>query len=215
MTEQNKMVKVSYRMLDETFPDYPEIDKNMLQMTTTGIYSVSKKAGAKLICELIYKNNGKNKNITVTDGTGNVGSDTLMLAKYFDKVNSIELDTINYNVLKNNIDVYNFKNINLINGDTTKELENLEQDVIYIDAPWGGVGYKNAEHMKLYLGEMELSDLFNKFKKSTKMFLFKVPKNYDINYFLEKTKVNKLKIYSHINEFKHTISYLILLIKIV
>lgn len=85
---ENKIINVSIDLINETFPDIPEYeilsDKSMLKMTVTSIYSVSKKNGASKLCELIYKKM-KTTEIIITDGTANVGSDTIMLAKYFKK----------------------------------------------------------------------------------------------------------------------------------
>ena len=90
-------------------------------MTTEGLYSVSGKEGALFIKNIIC-NNIKSRDIIITDGTANNGSDTLLLAKYFKQINSIEIDKINFEVLKHNISIYNYKNINLINGNTLEKL---------------------------------------------------------------------------------------------
>jgi hypothetical protein len=192
----NKIVNPTFKILNDTFPDKKNIDKSKLQMTTEGMYSVSGKEGSKFVTKIILRNMGKNKNITVTDCTGNNGSETLMFAKYFTKVNSIEIEDINYQVLKNNIDIYKYKNINLIKGNSILELPNLEQDVIVIDAPWGGPDYKNKKQLKLYLDNLELADIFNQFKNRAKLFVLKVPVNYDINNFLLSTMSLKIKIYT-------------------
>ena len=192
----NKIVNPTLKFLNDTFPDKHDIDKSKLKMTTEGMYSVSGKEGSKFVTKIILKNMKKNKKITVTDCTGNNGSETLMFAKYFAKVNSIEIDDVNYQVLKNNIDVYQYKNINLIKGNSIIELHNLEQDVIVIDAPWGGHDYKTKTQLKLYLDNLELSDIFNQFKKKAQLFILKVPINYDINSLLLVTMSYKIKIYS-------------------
>jgi 16S rRNA G966 N2-methylase RsmD len=206
----NNIFAPNIDLAKKTFPD-ADIDYKKLLMTDEGIYSVSGKIAAKLIVKIIYKYM-QSYDITITDGTGNNGSDTLMLGKYYKNVNSIEYNKTNYKALKNNVDVYNLKNINIINGDTTTELNNLIQDVIYIDAPWGGPNYKKFPQLKLYLGKMELSDLFNKYKKKAKLFIFKVPFNYNINNFIIKTQINKFKIYT--NKYNNRISFLLLVIKI-
>ena len=211
----NKILTPDINKLEETFPDIKNINKSKLLMTEEGLYSVSGKVGAKFLSNIIYKNM-KTTDITITDATGNNGSDTLMLAKYYKKINSIELDKNNFLILKNNIQVYNFNNINLINGDSMIEIEknNLSQDVIYIDAPWGGPDYKKHSRLKLYLGKYELSDIYNKFKNKAKLFALKVPYNYDINNFILKTGVNLIKTYIYKNKKKNNrIQFLILIIK--
>ena len=192
----NKIVNPTFKILNETFPDKDNIDKTKLQMTSEGLYSVSGKEGSKFVTKIILKNMKNNRNITVTDCTGNNGSETLMFAKYFAKVNSIEIDDINYKVLKHNINIYQYDNINLIKGNSISELPNLEQDVIVIDAPWGGRDYKSKPRLKLYLDDLELSDIFNQFKNKAKLFVLKVPINYDINSLLLNTMLHKIKIYS-------------------
>lgn len=192
----NKIINPGIKILDNTFPDEINIDKSKLKMTSEGLYSVSGKDGATFITKIILKNIKNNKNITITDCTANNGSETLMFAKIFKSVNSIEINNINYEVLKNNIDVYGYKNINLIKGNSIIELQKIEQDVIVIDAPWGGHDYKDKTQIKLYLDNLELSDIFNQFKKKAKLFILKVPFNYDINNLILSTLLYKIKIYS-------------------
>jgi hypothetical protein len=209
----NNIFTPDINLANKTFPDADaDIDLSKLLMTDEGVYSVSGNLAAKLLAKIIYKYM-QSYDITITDGTGNIGSDTIMLGKYYKKINSIEYDKINFKALKNNVDIYNLKNINTINGDTTIELNNLVQDVIYIDAPWGGPDYKKYPQLKLYLGKMELSDIFNKYRKKAKLFIFKVPFNYNINNFILKTQVDKFKIYT--NKHNNRISFLLLVIKIV
>jgi len=193
------------------FPD--NIDYTKLLMTDEGKYSVSGKDASKLLSKIIYKHM-KSYDITITDCTANIGSDTLMLAKYYKTINSIEYDKTNYKALKNNIEVYNYKNINLINGDSIIELKKLTQDVIYIDAPWGGSNYKEYKQLRLFLSNLELSEIFNKYKDKTKLFIFKVPYNYNINHFLLKTQVSRLKIYTKKNKENTKILFLFIVISI-
>ena len=44
--------------------------------------------------------------------------------------------------MRNNIDFYNLENINLINTDYLKIMENMIQDIVFMDPPWGGRNYK-------------------------------------------------------------------------
>jgi 16S rRNA G966 N2-methylase RsmD len=211
MEDNVNLVNVDKYILDNTFPDYKNVDKSKLHMTNVGVYSVSGKKAAELLAKIININMKNQKKITVTDGTGNVGSDTLMLAIYFDKVNSIELNETNYKALKNNVDVYGFKNVSVYNGDMLQIIENLNQDVIYVDPPWGGPDYKKHTQLKLYMGKYELSEVYLKFKHKSKLFIFKVPYNYDVNNFIKKTEVNTMKIHSFKNS-RGEIKFLILAI---
>lgn len=195
----NKIIKPNKDIIDRTFPTIDEIKKKDLIMTTEGLYSVSGKNAAKFLAKIIYKNM-HSLNVKITDATGNNGSDTIMLAKYYKHINSIELDKTNFKALKNNVEVFGYNDkITLINGDSTNILAETIQDVIYIDAPWGGKNYKKEKQLKLYMGQMELSDIYLKYKNRAKLFVFKVPLNYDINNLILKTKVQLIKVYNFQN----------------
>lgn len=186
---------VSIEAIRRVFPETPF--ENKLLLTNTGIYSVTGKDGARFISDKIIQHMGTTK-LTVTDCTANNGSDSIMFGFIFNKVNSIEIDPVNYKILKNNVNVFNLnKKINVIHGDTTVILEKLKQDVIYIDAPWGGSDYKKLKCVSLFLGKMELGDIYTKFSGNAQLFVFKVPKNYDINNLLSVTK-KEMHIYPYI-----------------
>ena len=101
----------------------------------------------------------------------------LMQLKYMKKV---------LRVLKHNIDTLRIKNIGLILGDCTKALSTTEQDVIIVDAPWGGRNYKDRVKMRLYLSGREIHELYMMYKDRARLFVFKVPCNYDIEFFTNK-----------------------------
>ena len=178
---------------ESVFINLNNINKDNLLFTRDSIYSSSKSNGSKRIIDVIYKHM-KTYNLVITDGTANIGTDSINLSLYFNKINSIELSIINYYALKNNVNVFNLNDkINIYNGDTNILIKNIKQDVIYIDAPWGGPEYKQEEKMKLYLGETEILDFYEKNKENAKLFIFKVPFNYDFEYLHNKIKDNVTK----------------------
>jgi 16S rRNA G966 N2-methylase RsmD len=161
------------------------------------MYSVSKVRGATELYNIIRKYVPITIDLTLTDGTGNIGSDTAYLAPRFKKINTIEIDIKTFEVLKNNVEALELNNVNLINGNTLEQLEKLKQDIIIIDAPWGGKDYKKHKKMKLYMFDQEISELWLDNKDYAKLFIFKVPCNYDIESF--KTTVGvKVDVYDYI-----------------
>ena len=193
--KNNKIIKVDYEFKKRYFPEINDVNLENIKITTQGEYSISHiKASEKLV--YLIKKYFKTDKLTITDATGNNGSDTIALGLNFEKVNSIELDPINYSVLENNIKTYNLININLYLGDSIQIIANLKQDVIYIDAPWGGVNYKKHKSLKLYLDKYELADIYNKFKSKTKLFVYKIPTNYDFTHFIQNTLLDKYYIHS-------------------
>lgn len=190
----NNIIKISYTYAKSIFDNLSIEQFNKLLFTEESIYSSSKIEGSKLLKDIIF-DNLSNNNIIITDGTANIGTDSIFLSNYFNKINSVEISNINYKALTNNVNVFEKSNINTILGDIIIIIENLIQDVIYIDAPWGGRDYKKNDKMKLYLGDLEILDFYKKYKNKAKLFIFKVPYNYDFDYL--KNYINsKIIIYS-------------------
>jgi 16S rRNA G966 N2-methylase RsmD len=212
--KEDKLVKLNYEQVNEVFPNITIDNYDKIKFTEESIYSVSKIDGANRLIEII-KDNMKTSDIVVTDGTANIGSDTISMAHEFNKINAIEYDKDNYEALKNNVKVLNIKNIKLYQGDTNEIIKDIEQDVLYVDPPWGGVDYKKENRLKLYMDKKELSQFYLDNKDKFKLFIAKVPKNYDINGFIIKTKINKVNIYTFLKEHKKYgkfVSYIFLVI---
>ena len=209
----NNIIKISFTCAKSIFDNLSIEKYNKLLFTEESIYSSSKIEGSKLLKNIISEN-FSNKDITITDGTANIGTDSIFLSNYFNKINSVEISNINYNALANNVSVFEKTNINTILGDIIIVIENLIQDVIYIDAPWGGRDYKKNDKMKLFLGDLEILDFYKKFRNKAKVFIFKVPYNYDLDYL--KTYINnKIIIYPFKKENKIKFFFFYKYIKII
>lgn len=121
----------------------------------------------------------------------------------FSHINSIELDPVNFKVLSNNVkNVYKLSNVDLFKGDSLEYLNKLTQDIVYIDAPWGGTDYKKNKQMELYMSNLNMGEIFNKFKSHAKLFIYKLPKNYDFTNFIQTTMVTKYYLYLYKNNDK-------------
>lgn len=204
---KNQIVEKDKKFIDKMFPSVNGVNKNLLKVTNEGVYSMSGINGSAFMADIIIKHMGT-RDIIITDGTGNNGSETIIYSLLFREVNSIEMDDVNFDALSNNVKTYNLKNVNLIKGDTTIELGKTKQDVIVIDAPWGGPDYKKYPNVKLFMGGIELADIVNKYMGHTKLFVLKVPKNYDFNNFIKNIgNISGLSIYNYIIPEINKLSY--------
>lgn len=191
-------ITITNKQLDRIFPDHQGVDKTKLLVTNVALYSVSKVQAATKLVHLIKKYMNSSK-ITVTDATSNVGSDTIMLGKHFKAVNGIELSNEQFPILQHNVSQYKLNNIKLYNGDSLNIIPTLKQDVIYIDAPWTGPDYKNNDIMRLYMSGKELVEVYNNYIQYCKLMIFKVPKNYDFNKFIQLSSMHKTTIHAYMN----------------
>ena len=163
------------------FPNKKGVNKSKLQMTNIGLYSVTPYWEAKLTVDLFKRHLGDISQLTITETNGGMGGNTLAFADSFMKVNTIEKNKLHCSVLKNNLDVYKKRNVNIICDDYSNIYQTLNQDVIFMDPPWGGRDYKLVSKLKLYIGNYTVEDILNKL--IIKMAIVKAPRNFDIDTF--------------------------------
>ena len=161
------------------FPKKRGVDYDKLQMTEEGEYSITKrKDGEKLI--QFMKDTVRNlKAKTITDMTGNVGGDTILFGLNFKRVISYELNDENLRALKNNVEQFGLANVVLHHGDSVKGIPNIDTDIVYIDAPWGGPDYKDKKVLDLFLGPLRIDELVPRILERASYVFLKVPGNYN------------------------------------
>jgi 16S rRNA G966 N2-methylase RsmD len=180
---------------------------------------------SKIICHHLITDFTNPLKASICDLTAGVGGNVISFSHYFNSVHAVELEKLRYDYLINNVNIYGLKNINMYNCCAIEFINNslleINPSVLFIDPPWGGIGYKNNDSLKLTLGEYSIEDLLvlilNKFSSGyassnknleysiehNKIIIFKLPKNYDITYFYNYIKnkcINNyiVKIYLYI-----------------
>ena len=135
----------------------------------------------------------KMKELVITEMTAGVGGNILNFAKYFKYVNAIEINLERYNFLKKNIEIYGYDNVNCYHNDSINLLikkDDLAQDIIFFDPPWGGKDYKLHNDLRLNFGDYSIENickiLFQ--RERNKMIILKLPNNYDFEYFAQELK---------------------------
>lgn len=175
-----------------------------LKIDNESIHYISLREYAEKISEIIAKHlkmiNIKPMDAVITDATAGVGGNTLSFAKIFKHVHAIEIDKLRCDYLQNNVNVYKFSNVDVLQNDCTLLLNKIDDhDVIFIDPPWGGKNYKDHKNLKLSLSNISIELLCNLLMKKEimvkipELIVLKLPKNYDVSYLYN--SINKKKIY--------------------
>lgn len=182
--------KIGGNRMTEFFPRKSGVDYTKLKLTPEGEYSITKRKDGETLLKHMRSVLKTTKDKHITDLTGNVGGDTILFGLNFKKVDSIEINPENFDVLKNNVDVFDLKNVKLHQGDSTKVFD-WNTDVLYIDAPWGGPDYKEKKELDLYLGDKRVDEFVKEIKDKAKYIFMKVPRNYKFDRFenIEKFKI--------------------------
>ena len=184
--------------MEVLFPKKAGVDYSKLKMTPEGEYSITKRKDGEVLLAHMKSMIKGIKTKSITDLTGNVGGDTILFGLHFKDVKSIEMNPENFEALKNNVEVFGLKNVDVMQGDSTKVYV-WKTDVLYLDPPWGGPEYKTNKELDLYLGD-ERVDLFldRILKQETKpdYIFMKLPANYHFDRLkdLPVTKLKKFKI---------------------
>jgi 16S rRNA G966 N2-methylase RsmD len=176
-----------YDTIREWFPDDIK-DKNKLQIVKESIFSLSRKRDSEKTSESI-KSILKDKDIstlTITDATANVGGNVLNFSKHFKSVNAVEIDKNAFSALSNNIKVAGLSNVKASNDDYDKIKNDLKQDVIFFDPPWGGIGYWRENNLMLKLGDKPIYDVIKEIKNKPDLIIIKAPKNFGFAEFKQK-----------------------------
>jgi len=185
-----------------------EQDYDKLQIDTIGKYSITVPKIADLITDIIY-NLVQSKEITITDCTAGVGGNVISFANKFKQVNAIEISKDRFDMLENNINIYNLNNIITFNTNALDIIFTLKQDIIFIDPPWGGREYKDKQSIILHLGHIGIEQLSNMFlnNKICNYVVLKLPNNYDLNYLRNTIDEDKKIIINKLNKMLLIIIY--------
>lgn len=185
------------------FPQHNKKENVVFKYDAIGLYSVSHVKDANIatqfICDEIKKLNKNPKQLTIMDGTGGLGGNTISFCDVFKKVISFEIDEKRCEMLKSNMNNYKFNNYIIHN---INSLDNITKDidVYFFDPPWGGPEYKNEVNLRLTLGNNSLKNIIiDIFKVNTDALIgFKLPFNYDIsefdNWTIKQINIKNIKI---------------------
>ena len=174
----------------------------IMKISNQGKHTVSLFRSSRFVCEKIKKEIesgdiqglfGDISNIVITDITAGNGGDVITFSRYFKFVNAIEKCPYEFKHLKNNVISMERDNIKLFNADCTKiinfnkipDINDLQQDVVYIDPPWGGVNYKKYASLRLFINDSPIEKIVYLILNNNiaKLVAIKAPYNFAIELF--------------------------------
>jgi predicted RNA methylase len=162
------------------FPNENQIDFRKLKITVESIYSVTPPDESDKIIQLMKKYIQHDlDHLVITDAISNAGGNTLSFSKHFKSVNAVEIDKQTFEYLKHNMQLYNRTNITYYNQDYTLVMDKLNQDVVFIDPPWGGILYKYHQNIDLYMSQISLHLIVKQLFHKGNIVCCKVPYNYN------------------------------------
>lgn len=177
---------------------YPGVDpklRGQLLLDNVALYSVTDERTADAISRRLLKFVPATSE--VTNATACVGGNTWSFAKHFRGVHAIERDPVRFKYLVHNMNVLGTKNVRASHGDALKILlgkrgsvkSGTKLDMVFMDPPWGGPGFKDLPKVSLFLSDKKLSTVVDELAHSTRFIAVKVPVNFDITQFVKDIKM--------------------------
>lgn len=151
-----------------------------LEYDNEGLWSITHPDISNTISEEILKlSNELNLSKNIIDLNAGLGGNLLSFANFFDKVGGVEIDDNRFKILKNNLENYNYDNIEIYHDDCIKIIPKIKNDydIFFFDPPWGGPTYKNHNNITLKLSNINLENIVNKYEN--KLIILKLPYNYE------------------------------------
>lgn len=180
------------------FQPQETVDLTKIQISGVSLYSITPWREANFISRTIlnFFSETKEKPILktkydrlpiITDATSHVGGNTISFhLSGFKCVNAVEIEEDVCQMLKNNLQVYHLPTNDIHCGDYISLMNRLEQDVVFIDSPWGGQDYRDNPCLDLFLGSVNVitvcRDLIS--QKKASLIVLKVPVNYNLQGFV-------------------------------
>jgi len=173
------------------FPKVISGKEDKLLIDEESKYSITFPKIADNISRVIKQYFNNTKSLVITDATSGVGGNSISFCNFFTKVNCVEIDKPRTDMLKNNLDIYGFTNYTIYTSDYNDILNDLVQDIIFIDPPWGGLSYKTHENIQIFLGNIPIEDICNTINNNNYAYItvLKLPYNFNINNFKDKIKI--------------------------
>lgn len=202
--KKEEKIIIDYERLAFLFPPLKnKQDIYKLLIDNDSIHYITPYYYSNLICELIYKITRSYDKI-ITETNGGVGGDTLNFANKFKFVNTVELDPKRCDYLDNNLKIYDLRDkVEIYNNDALNVIYTIEnQDIVFMDPPWGGSDYKKYNKISLSIGAKTIETITNELfddsitKCPPELIVLKLPINYDINNF-KKLVNHPIKIFSY------------------
>lgn len=198
-SNSEKIIKISKNRLRYFFPKIDGVSFIKLQVSNIGDYSITPTQDSYKMARLLFESLPKfNKEYIITDATSGNAGNTIHFAHFFHKVNAVDISETHCKICQNNIKTYKLNNVNVIHANYLTIMNQLEQDVVFLDPPWGGPNYKKYAKVPLYLGQRRLdnivSDLFE--SKAAMIIGIKIPYNFDLTTFYEHVHYKYINIYN-------------------
>jgi predicted RNA methylase len=186
----NTRTDLSQRRLDNLLGGVSDHIKKRFRCDDEGLWSLTHHRVSAAICAELLALPDITSGSIITDAMAGAGGDSIAFARHFALVNAVEVNRERAEMLSYNRGLFAVTNMKIYRGYYQRVANQLRQDVIYFDPPWG-VDYKNNPvgtlrlHVHGVNGLERIEDTIMSMHGRAKYCVVKLPYNYDIAYLLD------------------------------
>jgi len=173
---------------------FPGFDSGF-RTDAVGLFSATPKTIADEIAESVHAE-------TIVDAFCGIGCTAIAFARAGKKVITADLDANRLAMARHNAALLNTnKDIEFITADIFTVIGTKKADAIFLDPPWGGVGYEKIVNFKLTNFELDCTKLLEESFKNYSKVILRVPRQFDfreLEKFAKKYTVQENKIRSKV-----------------
>lgn len=158
--------------------------RQRIQLDEEALYSVTNCRDAERMSRILVElAGGSGANLTVTDGTACVGGNVISFSRHFSSVNAVEIDETRFRMLEKNLKTLGVDNVRCVRGDYGSLWQDMEQDIVFVDPPWGGPDMMSQDKVTFPLGGRSLPSLAEALSESGRagIVALKLSPNYDVD----------------------------------
>ena len=161
---------------DNVFPFLGRGLRESFELDSTAAYSAMDEHTTALLASFLACVYGSDPAaLSVTDACACTGACAVVLARHFRAVDAVELDAGRCDALRKNV-VLCGTDVVVHHGDYNALWDTLRQDVVFLDVPWGGPDYVEAEGSACdALGDVPLVDVVLRLRRRASVVALRLP----------------------------------------
>ena len=163
---------------DNVFPFLDRGLRESFELDSTAAYSAMDEHTTALLASFLGCVYGELATLSITDACACTGACTVVLARHFHAVDAVELDAGRCAALRKNVLLCGADNVRVQEGDYNAlwDTHTLRQDVVFLDVPWGGPDYVEAEGSACdALGDVPLVDVVLRLRQRASAVALRLP----------------------------------------
>ena len=161
---------------DNVFPFLDRGLRESFELDSTAAYSAMDEHTTALLASFLAVFYADLATLSITDACACTGACAVVLGRHFSAVDAVEIDAGRCDALRANVALCGAEAVSVHQGDYNALWDTLRQDITFLDVPWGGPDYVEAEGSACdVLGDVPLVDVVLRLRRRASAVALRLP----------------------------------------